>query len=552
MRNTIAKLTFILGVFFLIAVPGSGEDQYSSSPHDDQLGTIHFPLSGNLVAQEHFIRGIKLLHHMTYAMAEKEFLAAIESDPDCAMAYWGQAMTFVHPVWPDIPTEERLRVGWALIEEARSHGPKTERESDYIETLAAYFENGWELEEKDRLLRVDAAWDRLQAKYPKDLEAAAFYALFHLGPARFLPPDDTYEAQIISGSIAEEILESIPDHPGALHYQIHAYDFPALADRAIEMCGIYGDVAPNIPHALHMPTHIYTRAGMWEKSISMNLLSAQASLDLSAASGVVSNEYLHALDYAVYAYLQQGRHEEARKIRDELITLEGPFLSLALVAGAYALAAIPARCALEDKRWEDAAQIELRQPASFPWDERFIAQESMIYFARAMGAVRSGDLDTAREEIEAHRILSEKIAAKYPVTYWDAQARTQQGSLLAWLAFAAGKHDSALILMREAAALEAITEKEAVTPGEVLPAGELLGDMLIEMELYADAAVAYQSVLERSPNRFNSLYGTGRAAEAAGDQKTASRYYTLLLDLGAKADSNESRLQHARTFLAAN
>lgn len=544
------SLLSLLCVSLLAVTISRGSDSDQDASTGDEMGTVYFPLTGTPAAQQHFERGIKLLHHMTYASAEEAFNAAIEADPHCAMAYWGRAMTIVHPVWPDIPSEARLKAGWKLIEEARKRGPKTDRESAYIETMAAYFENGWEREEKDRLISADQAWDKLQEAYPEDLEAAAFYALYHLAPARFLPPDRTYEAQITSGYIAEEILLSIPDHPGALHYQIHAYDFPALADRALEMCGLYGDVAPNVPHALHMPTHIYTRAGLWDQSIALNLRSAQASLDQTAASGEVSFEYLHAMDYAVYAYLQQGQYAEAAKIRDDLLSLQRPISKMAQIASAFAFAAIPARCALEEQRWADAAQIELRQPSIFPWEEGFLAQEAMVYFARAIGAVRSRNLDTARSAIEDHRLLAEKIETEFPTTYWSAQAKTQHGALLAWLAFIEGDHETALNLMREASALESITEKEAVTPGEVLPAGELLGDMLFEMGRNQDAVAAYQTVLERSPNRFNSLYGIGRAAEAQGDLETATRYFELLIILGKKADPETNRLQHARTFLA--
>lgn len=488
---------------------------------------------------------------MTYAEADKAFASAIAADPECAIGYWGRAMTIVHPLWPDIPSESRLRAGWELINEARARGPKTARESAYIEALAVYFENGWEREEKDRLIDLDRAWDELRMKFPDDLEAACFFALFHLAPARFLPADQSYRVQRTSGLIVEDVLKQIPDHPGALHYQIHAYDFPALAGRALEMCGLYADVAPDVPHALHMPTHIYTRAGLWEKSIELNLRSAEAARKQDLEADGVGGAYLHALDYAVYAYLQRGQYREAEKVRDQVFSLDGPYFSPNKISGAYALAAIPVRCALEGQRWEDAAKIEVKQPEWFPWDEGLAPQVSMVYYARAIGAIRSGSLDAAREEIAVHKQLANRIAADFPSTYWNTQAKTQQLAIRAWLAFAEKRGDEALPMMREAAELEASTEKEAVTPGEVIPAGELLGDMLMEMQQYKEAISAYETVLERSANRFHSLYGIGRAAEANGDAKTATRYYQLLLDLAVDGDPDQPRLKHAETFLAA-
>lgn len=515
------------------------------------MGTIQFPVSGTDKAQAHVQRGTKLLHHMIYEEADKEFASAIEADPDCAMGYWGRAMTIVHPLWPGIPSESQLRAGWELITEARARGPKTPRESAYIETLAVYFSEAWEREEKDRLIDLDLAWEKLTREYPEDVEAACFYALFHLAPARFLPADKSYRIQLTSGAIVEGVLVQIPDHPGALHYQIHAYDFPALAGRALEMCGLYGDVAPDVPHALHMPTHIYTRAGIWDRSIELNLRSAEAARILDETEGGLGNHYLHALDYSVYAYLQRGQYAEAERIRDQALSLEGPYRE-GEFAGAFAFAAIPARCALEEQQWEEAAQIKPRQPEWFTWDERFIPQESMVYYARAIGAIRSGDLVAARRETEAHKQLADQIAVRFSGTYWDAQANTQQLAVRAWLAFAEEHDDEALAMMREAAELEAVTEKAAVSPGEVLPAGELLGDMLTEMGKYEEAGAAYQKVLERSPNRFYSLYGTGRAAEAHGDRNKAVRYYELLLTLAIDADPELPRVQHAKSYLAAN
>lgn len=542
-------LIALLCSFFLGACSA---DRDSDSAASSQLGTVQFPVSGSPEAQRRFERGIQLLHHMAYEQADGEFAAAIEADPDCAMGYWGRAMTIINPLWPNIPSESRLRAGWELIETARALASRTgtERERAYIETLAVYFENAWEREERDRLFALDKAWDKLRKEHPDDLEAACFFALFHLAPARFLPKDESYRLQTTSGLIVEDVLKRIPDHPGAHHYRIHAYDFPALAGRALDLCGLYGEIAPDDPHALHMPTHIYTRGGLWEKSIELNLRSAAAALKEHKGTAGVARGYLHALDYAVYAYLQRGEYAEAEKIRDKAFTLEGPHPAGNMNSGSFAFSAIPVRCALESQQWEEAARIEPGQPSWFPWDDRFIAEQSMVYFARAIGAVRSGDLDTARKEVEDHKEAADQVAVQFPATYWDAMAKSQQLAVLAWLAFAEDREVEALSMMREAAKVEASTEKEAVTPGEVLPTGELLGDMLTEMGRYEEAIAAYQAVLERSPNRFYSLYGIGYAAESAGDEANAKRYYQLLIELGKDADPGQPRLERAKSFLA--
>ncbi len=543
------KHTPFLLCLILLCACSSDSDRLSTS--DEALGTIHFPVSGNFDAQEHMERGVKLLHHMTYVEADKAFSAAIEADPDCVMAYWGKAMTIVHPLWPDIPNEARLKAGWELVEEGLIRNAKagTAREGAYLETISAYFENGWEREEKDRLIDVDRAWNELRAAFPEDLEAATFFALFHLAPARFLPLDKSYRIQTTSGLIVEDVLRQVPDHPGALHYRIHAYDFPALAGRALDMCGLYGEVAPDNAHALHMPTHIYTRAGLWERSIDLNIRSAEAAQKQDIEAGGIGNDYLHALDYTVYAYLQRGQYEEARSIRDQILSHPGPYAAKNMKAGAYAFSAIPVRCALESQRWEEAALIEPGQPKWFAWDERYVSDQSLVYFARAIGSVRSGNLNAGKKAIELHKELADQISVKAPATYWDSRARAHQLASRAWLAFAEGRTDEALTLMRNSAEVEAATEKEGITPGDVLPTGELLGDMLMEMGRYEEALAAYQAVLESSPNRFYSLYGTGRAAEQKGDAKQAERYYRLLLNLAKDADAREIRLEHARAFI---
>jgi tetratricopeptide (TPR) repeat protein len=337
----------------------------------------------------------------------------------------------------------------------------------------------------------------------------------------------------------------MPDHPGAHHYVIHAYDNPALSEGAVEVARSYGDIAPDIPHALHMPTHTFTRLGLWQESIDWNRRSADAALKRPVGDAT-SLHYFHALDYLAYAYLQGAEDQRAEAVMAELAGVEPPYQ--AHLASAYTFAAVPARLALERHRWEVAAQLEPRWPSDYPW-ETATAQQAITYFARALGAARSGRFQQAHDDLEMLAAMHEKVAARSP--YWGTQVEIQRLSALAWLQFKEGDQDLGLATMRQAAELEAGTEKHPVTPGEVLPARELLADMLLASG-QPDAALAeYAAALDRSPNRFNSLYGAGHAAELEGDAETAADYYRALINVTARADTERDRLQHARAYLAA-
>jgi tetratricopeptide (TPR) repeat protein len=489
-------------------------------------------------------RGVALLHHMTYAGARRVFEAAKEANPDCALAYWGIAMTYVHPLWLDPPTEEELKLGLDLLELAKTRGQKTKRERAYIAVLEAYYENALERDERARLASYDQAWERVHREFPDDLEAASFYALAHLATAK--SKDKSYRTQKEAGAIVEKVLAQIPDHPGAHHYIIHAYDFPGLADRALEVARNYGKVAPEVPHALHMPSHIFTRLGLWQESIDWNRRSAAAAWK-NKVDGAITIHYPHALDYLTYAYLQQAQDEKAKEIMEMVLSLSGPFYDLNAEASAYALAAIPARWNLERQQWAAAANLKPREPSSFHWGDRFAAFEAITHFARALGAARSGNTIAAQRALKELGTLHDIVAQKS--AYWANQIEILQLSARAWLSLEGGKQGEALRLMQLAAGLEASTEKYPVTPGEVLPARELLGDMLLELERPAEALAEYEAALERSPNRFNSLYGAGRAAELAGNKKKATAYYQKLLEVSAQANTIRPRLQHARRFL---
>ncbi len=506
------------------------------------LGTVVLAHSCQDAAAVHLGRGLALLHSMTYEDAEAAFAAATEVDTDCAMGYWGQAMTVVHPLWHDPPSPTRFQRGRSLLETARDKA-KNDHELAYVDAVAGYFAAGEGDSEKPNLVAFESGWSAFHQKYPQDLEGTAFFALAQLGTVD--PGDKTFAKQRAAGAMAEGVLAAIPDHPGGHHYVIHAYDNPVLSEQALEVARSYGKIAPDIPHALHMPTHTFTRLGLWQESIDWNRRSADAALK-HPVGGEISLHYFHALDYLAYAYLQGAEDQRAMAVLEELRGVELPYQ--AHLASAYTFAAVPARLALERHMWGDAAKLEPRQPSDYPWDTS-PAMEAISYFARALGAARSGQLDAARADLETLSKLHEGVMAQD--AYWATQVEIQLLSARAWLEFEEGDKDRALSTMRAAAQLEAGTEKHPVTPGEVLPARELLADMLLELGRSTEALAEYEATLARSPNRFNSLYGAGRAAELAGDTNAAARYYNKLLELTARADTKRERLEHAKTYLAA-
>lgn len=507
-----------------------------------RLGKVEFPTSCNEESQPMLEQGLALLHHMTYVKARSTFEAVIEKEPDCAMAYWGVAMSIVHPLWSDPPNEENFAKGLTMIEKAKVKGTKTKRELAYIKAIDNYYSQGRKEKETDNLVAFEQGWAKVHDAFPSDPEATAFYALSLLGTAS--PADKSYGNQRKAGETAATVLTKIPTHPGGHHYIIHAYDYPELAEKALEVARSYGEIAPSIPHALHMPTHIFTRLGLWDESITMNIRSAEAAKQ-HPAGNKVSLHYLHALDYLTYSYLQKAQDKKALAVVEETLALSDPLQPHA--ASAYTLAAVPARYVLERQQWAEAANLEPRKPDSYPWD-KFPAMEAVTHFAIALGAAQTGDKQKAEKAIA--KLVELKTQTEKSSTYWAKQVEIQRLSALAWLQFNQGEHNQALLTMQSAADLEATTEKHPVTPGEILPARELLGDMLLEMEKYQQATVQYEAALNRSKNRFNSLYGAAKSAELAGDKAKAKQYYQMLVDIAEAEEADRPQLQQATTFLA--
>jgi hypothetical protein len=499
----------------------------------DRIGQVRFPISCSAAVQKPFERAVALLHSFWYLEAAKAFTAVTQADPDCAIAYWGLAMASWTQIWSP-PPPAALKRGWEAVEKARAAGAKTARERDFVAAAEAFFKDADTRDHRTRALAYGAAMEQMAQKYPGDREVMAFYALSLQATAD--PKDKTYAAQKRSAEIAEKIFAAEPDHPGAAHYMIHGYDYPSLASQGLPAARRYAQFAPAVPHALHMPSHIYVLLGMWPETVQGNVVAAAAEKDRGNP-----DDRMHALDYLVYGYLQQAQDGEAKKIVDEARALMADLAARAYDSGRptahFAMAAIEARWAMERGKWAEAAAID-------PRPNRFPHTEAMIYFARGVGAARSGNAAGARAATE--KLAALKDAMKDP--YWAEQIEIQRRAAAAWTARAEGKADDGFALMRAAVELEAATEKHNITPGPIVTARELLADMLVEAGQPAAAVQGYEASLRVAPNRFKSLYGVARAAERAGDRAKAKEYYGKLLTTAAAADTPRTELQEARAF----
>lgn len=535
----------LCGLFIVLASCGSKQvEAPKEEPRSEEpkLGTVNFPVSCTKEAAKHITRGVALLHHMTYGGSNKEFQTATTLDPQCAIGYWGQAMTGIHPLWSDKPTQQTFNTGKSLLDKALLSANKTERENDYIAAALQYYTPGWTTDEKANLKSFEKGWEAVYMKYPDDLEARSFYALSYLAGAD--PQDKSYEIQLRTGQLLERVLYEVPNHPGAHHYTIHAFDYPPLAEKALKVAYNYGNIAPDIPHALHMPTHIFTRLGLWDDSIEMNKRSAAAALK-HPASGAISLHYLHALDYLAYSYLQKGQDLKAQDVLNEIVSLQGSIQKH--VISSYTLASVSARIALERHNWEKASRVKAIEPGNYPLRSH-PAMFAITHFARAMGAANSGKDEIAKQEIAILDELKNKEAKSS--AYWAKQIEIQLLCAVAWLTYNQGLQTQGLNVMKKAADLESTTDKHPITPGEILPARELYGDMLFESKSYADALKQYEKALIRSPNRFNSLYGAARAAELAGDVGKAQWYYSKFVELTKEAEIGLDKIENAKSYLA--
>jgi hypothetical protein len=514
------------------------DHQHATSP--EKLGTVHFETSCQASAQSQFDRAMALLHSFEFATAIQGFNSTLAADPSCAIAHWGIALArWGNPFAATIRQPPQLQQGLDAISHAQQATTATKRERDYVAAAAKLYVSFDTTDQRTRVVAYSQAMEQLAGAYPSDREASIFYALSLAASA--LPTDKTYANQLKAGAILEKLYAEQPDHPGIAHYIIHSYDVPPLADHALDAARSYAKIAPSAPHALHMPSHTFTRVGAWQESIDTNLLSAAEARTTGATA-----EELHAMDYMTYAYLQTGQDRAVQELMKTLADVNKR-LDINAVgsaapgsAGVFATAAIPVRWALEHRDWPAAATLEAAS-TSIPY------ADAMTHFARALGAAHTGAVAPARASIDALQQIHDRLA-KAGEAYWAEQVEIEREGASAFVALAEGKSDEAVQMMRGAATREDATEKNAVTPGPVAPARELLGDMLVELKQPAAALREYQATLEKEPNRFRAVYGAAHAAALAGDQQTAKTMYAKLLTICVKADQpGRPELGEART-----
>ena len=523
------------------------------------VGKVTFPITCAPDVQSDFARGVALLHSFFYEEARRVFTSISERDPKCPMAQWGIAMTWWHPIWTP-PTPDEMRAGKAAIEKAMSMNAGSDRERGFITALNTYYNTPdgsttatvgqschGPVGPRDRVIAYEKAMRQLRDKYPDDFEVQTFYAFAVLSTGYATPNDTSLSKQLEAAGILEKLWKQNANHPGVVHYLIHAYDYPQFAERGLTAAQMYDDIAPWVPHALHMPSHIFTRLGMWDESIAANQASAEASRTYAAMRhrDATEAEELHALDYMAYSYLQEAQDAEAKKIVDIAAKVKKTNPELEFSA-AYALAAIPTRYAFERNDWAAAANLPI---PNVPHWSSFPFMEALIEYGHALGRAHTGDLDGARKAIA--RMQQLRDATKHPkFAYFKSHLDLQMQAASAWIAAAEGKKNDAVDILRRAAESEDILGKHPVSPGAFVPIREQLGALLLEMGKPTEAQREFEGALKIYPGRFRGLYGAAQAAERAGDKEDASRYYTKLAAQTSKAGSSRQELNHVREFLS--
>jgi hypothetical protein len=518
---------------FAIAAAALCVSQPSSAQHVDQkLGKVHFATSCSPTAQRQFDTAMLYQHSFWYRSSQRAFEAALEDDPNCAIAYWGIALSLLwNPHAP--PPAKNLAEGAAALAKGKAIGAKTERERDYLEALSAMYSDYDKVDHRTRVLNYLKAMEQVATRYPDDDEAQIYYALaLNVGAS---PADKAYSNQLKGAALLEKIWARQPEHPGVAHYLIHLYDSPALAEKGLEAARRYSKIAPDAAHAQHMPSHIFTRVGYWKESIDSNSAAARV-----AKADRELHDQLHAMDYLVYAHLQLGQDAKASAVIDEMKTVAG--FTETFIAGPFALAASPARYAVERGDWKAATALEVRP-------NPLLHVQAVTYFAKALGAAHSGDSEGAQAAISKLAELRDQLREKKDA-YWAEQVDIQWQVATAWALNLAGKPDEALKTLSAAADAEDRTEKHPVTPGPLAPARELYGVMLLDRGMAKEALAAFEATLKKEPNRLGATVGAARAADKAGDAVKAKEYYTKVAELTGDADASRSDAKEARAFLA--
>ena len=512
--------------------------QHHEELTQEQLGTVHFPVSCTPEAQKTFEKGVALLHSFWYEEAEKTFVQVEKQDPKCAMSGWGQAMSLWHQLWnrPNVATIERAQT---ILKKAEATPAPTAREHDYIEAIKVFYSNSEKMDHEARARAYSNAMEKLYQKYPDDHEAAAFYALSLL--ASEPEHDTTFANRKKAAPILEKLFAIEPNHPGVAHYLIHTYDKPELAAQGLPAARRYAQIAPVAPHALHMPSHIFARLGMWQDDINSNLASIAATRHSAAMHMGGEGHQFHAMDFLIYAYLQIGREADALKVIEEVKAMPPTGdMGMGYDLHTWALAAFPARYALELHHWSDAASLT-------PVPGADAGDRAITDWARAIGAARSGNVKQAQADVAEIESAHKKLAAEKDREYAEA-VETDEKQATAWLNYAEGKHDAALTAMRT------LAEKEEATGGEAgrdIPAREMLADMLLDMKRGDQALAEYKASLKFAPNRFNSLYGAAQAAEIAGQSSEAAKYYSELVKVCEGSSSSRPELAKAKQQVVA-
>jgi hypothetical protein len=530
----------------LLCEPAWAQDEHAGHSAREHFGSVHFPISCSQDAQRQFDRAVAILHSFFYPETVKAFSAIAQAEPSCAMAYWGVAISQrPNPLVPPF-SHEALQAGWDAIEKARSARAPTQCERDWIEALSVFFEHYDTLDQETRTAKYEAAMAKLHERYPQDTEVAVFYALA-LNEAVDLA-DKSYSRQLKAAAILEQLAPALPDHPGIAHLLIHSYDYAPIAARGLPAARRYAALEPSAPHALHMPSHIFSTLGMWQDAIQADLASDAAAKAYAAAvnpgsvvNPAVSAARYHSLDFLTNAYLQLAQDKRARAIVDErnsVAELSPDYR----YSGHTAFAAIPVRYAIERGAWAEAAALQVPRT---PYPQA----EAITWFGRALGAARSGDLADARRDIDEIARLRAELASAHDA-YWIEQLDVQADAARAWIALGERRVDEAIASMRAAADREDRTEKNVAMENRLSPMRELLGELLLEASRPAEAQREFEVSLTSVPNRFRSLAGAGRAAALAGHKAQARLHYEQLLVLARDADSERAPLKAAREFLA--
>ena len=515
---------------------------------DPNFGEVSFSLSCRYDLRETFNLGLSLIHSFEYAEAEKAFVSILDQDSECLMAYWGTAMSILNHPLSLKQNPESLKRGEALLKVAQTLAPNNDREKDYIDAVSIYFKDWQTLDTQTRKLKYESKMKELYVKYPGDVETAVFYSLAILATADL--NDKTYSKQKESGKILEDLFKTNPNHPGIAHYIIHNYDSPELANLALKTARQYSVIAPASAHAQHMPSHIFTRLGLWDESIKSNIDSANSAVcyaeSVNPNASWVSE--IHAIDYLVYAYLQLGDNARAKLEMDKVKEIKEVFPKDHF-ASAYALIAIPARLAVENKNWELATKLELPN-TNLDWGKA-TWPKAILHFSRALGFTNTGNSLAAQKELEILISLRNRLNEAENI-YESGQVTIQIEAIKGWIEYSKGNADKAIEYMKLASNLESETSKAAVTPGEIIPADELLADLYLALNRPEDALKAYKLNLKGHPSRFNGIYGAAKAAQQLNDTKLTAYYFQKLIKLSENVNSSRPEIAEAKEFLANN